>query len=145
MRNSQESPLSILPRTGNESSMSVYSDSLTTVTIIEQVKRIKMAFPSLPAGFYDVLMERVKAKNFTDQRLIDAISHLIDTCRYPLPVIADIVSWDRQVRLYTYREVASMAYPEGNIFDEFKAVEVPGGARRYASVEDIRTYNLKMK
>jgi len=52
------------------------------------------AFPAIPVQFYDILQERLRANHITDTRLIEAVNHVIDTCHFPTPTIADIIDFD---------------------------------------------------
>lgn len=70
------------------------TQQLTTPGLIAGVKRIKQTFPNLPAGFYDILCERLKANEFTDERFEAAVNNVIDNCKYPTPTIADFLSYN---------------------------------------------------
>lgn len=109
------------------------------------MKRLKNAFPQLPQGFYDILSDRIKANGFSDDRLKDAINSLIDNCIYPVPSIANIISFDKRVKLYTYSELVNLINESGAIiWDEFKAIETGSKRRLYASIADIEKFNLKV-
>jgi hypothetical protein len=56
---------------------------------------IHKVYPSLSEGFYDILCDRIKAHNFTDYELTMAVNHVIDTCKYPIPLIAEFISFMR--------------------------------------------------
>lgn len=129
-----------------KSTISVYSGKLTTECIIKQVKKLKAAFPGLPVGFYDVLSERVKGLGFCDQRLIDAVNNCIDTCAYPAPAIANIISWDKRIELHTYHEILELVGKYGvSVWDDYKALKTDGVKKRvFASVVDIERYNLEI-
>lgn len=103
MRLQQQSGSTLPATEGNE--ISIYSGELTPRAVIENVARIKMAFPSLPAGFYDILSERIKENKFCDDRLVDAVAHVIDNCRYPNPSVADFISFDRTLKFKTWHEM----------------------------------------
>lgn len=75
-----------------------YTDNLTTQGIIDNVKRIKLAFPDLPLGFYDILTLRLKEKNFTDMQFEDSINYVIDNCEYPKPTIAQFLKYVRKTK-----------------------------------------------
>ena len=66
---------------------------------------MKKSFPALPADFYDSLSERLKANGFCDERLNDAVNHVIDTCLYPTPTIANIISFDKTIKFKTHDEM----------------------------------------
>lgn len=55
-----------------------------------------------------VLVKVLKANNFTAGRLKDACMHVMETCKYKEPTIADFVQFDRCVKLYTYSECLQM-------------------------------------
>jgi len=116
MQNSQQLLPSIF-----QNSISVYTGELTTQCIIGQVKRLKAAFPNSPASMYDILMERVKANGFTDDRLRAAVDDLIDTFKYPVPSIADIISFDKRVKFHTYKEVCDYM-DKGGVWDDFELI-----------------------
>jgi hypothetical protein len=81
--------------------------------VIDNVKRLKLAFPQLPQGFYDILGEMVKDDGFCDSRLTDAVKNVIKTCVYPTPTIANILSFDKRVKLHTHEEMCDMAIRSG--------------------------------
>lgn len=60
--------------------------------------------PDLPTGYYDILTERLKENQFTDQRLKDAVDNVIDTCTYFKPTIADVIGFDIKKEVYRYSE-----------------------------------------
>jgi hypothetical protein len=126
--------------------ISVYSGELTTKCIIDQVKQVKKAFPSLPTGFYDVLTDRIKELGFSDERLKDAVNNLIDTCVYPVPTIANIISWDKRIKLYNYNQIIDLVDKYGvSVWDNYKSVKISGiTVRTYASLIDIQKYNLQI-
>jgi hypothetical protein len=142
-----------LPRSSQENlqltdqdSISVYNGKLTTKCIAIQVEKLKKAFPMLTAGFYEILTDRIRDLKFSDARLTDSVNNLIDTFTYPHPTVADIISWDKRVKLFTYRQLVDMVNESGpSVWDEYKAIQVPGiKTRVYASILDIEQYNLKL-
>jgi hypothetical protein len=89
-------------------SISVYEGVLTIPCIAENMKAIELSFPQLDPGFYDILTKLIKEDGFTDQRLTDAVKHLIKTCVYPTPTIANILNFDKRMKLNTYNDMVSM-------------------------------------
>jgi len=65
--------------------LSVYSDGITPKGYAKAVNQLKTAFPNLSDGFHDILSDRILAHKFTDQRFMDSVNHVIDTCKYPTP------------------------------------------------------------
>lgn len=54
---------------------------------------IKGIFPTLSDAFYDVLCDRIKEHRFTDNEFTRAVKHVIDTCGYATPRIADFITF----------------------------------------------------
>ena len=109
-----------------ENELSIYKGSLTTPVVIESIARIKKSFPSLPIGFYEVFSERLKANNFTDARLKDAVAHVIDTCPYPTPTISNFISFDKKIKLNSYEEMVKKVNEFGpEIWKTYKPVKFP--------------------
>jgi len=103
----------------------IYDGKLTTECIINEVKKLKNAFPSLPKGFYDVLTDRIKELGFSDARLTDAVNNMIDTCIYPQPTIANLISWDKRIKLYNYQQIVELVNQYGvSVWDHYKAVKI---------------------
>ncbi len=124
--------------------MSIYNDELTGENVIKQVAKIKKAFPALPEGFYDIFIERIKAKCFTDKRLKDAVNHVIDTCIYPTPTIAQYLIFDKTMKMYTYEQIVALNHEYKGIMQNYKATKIPGAYKPlWAHVADIEKYDLK--
>lgn len=124
--------------------ISIYKGELTQKNIVSNVAIIKKSFPSLPTGFYDVLIDRLKANEFSDQRLNDAVNHVIDTCIYPTPTIANFISFDKKIKTYTYNQVIDML-DEGDdkAFDHYKPVKFNNlPALVWVHINDIAQYKL---
>lgn len=75
---------------------------------MEQMARLRKAFPQLPAGFFEILLDRVEGTGFTDKRLTDAVNNLIDNFNYPNPTIANIIGFDKRVKLLTYSQLCDI-------------------------------------
>lgn len=91
--------------------------------MIKQIHRAKCTFPANPPEFWDILMDRLIEKGFTNERLRDAVNYVIDTCQYPTPTAANFLSYDRLEKLYTYNEVCDMVTRNGyNMEKDFEKV-----------------------
>lgn len=135
---------SINPTLNNES-VSIYKDSLTQEHLTKEIVRLKKSFPQLPIEFYDILLDRLKANGFTNQRLTDAMNNLIDHFTYPMPTIANIISFDKRVKLYNYYEIIEMVIQNGiKVWDNFKPVKSNSKQRLYAEMKDIIQYKLEL-
>lgn len=90
----------------NKAEVSLYGEGVVTPKILANCfVALKKAFPKLPDGWYDILEKLLDTEKFTDQRLIDATANLIKTCVYPEPTIANILGYDKKMKLWTYDEI----------------------------------------
>jgi hypothetical protein len=119
------SPLSLIEKDGKQY-MSIYEGELTQAEMAKCMARLKIAFPSLPKEFYRLLGNRMKEKGFTDDKMRDAINYVIDNCKYPIPTISEILSYDRVAKLYSYNEVSNMVMRGQASFDDFEKREIGG-------------------
>lgn len=110
--------------------VSLYSGGLTQGEFARCMARLKVAFPSLPKDFYMLLGERMKEKWFSDDKMKDAINYVIDNCRYPIPSIAEFLSYDKVVKIYTYQEAAELVTKGKASFDQFDKKEIDGQVYR---------------
>lgn len=135
-----------LIKNGNVYEMSIFKGNLTNQTIIECTRKIKIAFPNLSVQFYDILFERIKDKQFNDERLIAAVNHVIDTCTYPNPAVAQFLSFDKHIELLDYTEYCNFSTENGNKGNRFyRAVKIEGYNRpMYAKIQDIEKYKLNL-
>lgn len=128
--------------------LSVYQSGKVTPEILTMcIAEIKKAFPKLSLGWYDVLEQMLDDEGFSDQRLIDATKILIKTCQYPEPTIANIIGYDRMIKVYLYDELLTIAKDyspnERGIFLRcFDTIDFYGELR-WAKKEDITRFNLK--
>jgi len=107
------------------------------------VVTIKKAFPALPIGFYDVFMDMVSENKFTDTRLRDAVKHVICNCQYPQPTIANFISFDKRVKVYTYAQYCKLC-DEGD-GKNYQPVAIGNNTRpAWAHINDINKYNLQL-
>lgn len=125
-----------------ESRISIYSGTLTTPVVIKNIAKIKKSFPSLPIGFYEVFAERLKANGFCNDRLNDAVNHVIENCVYPTPTIAQFLTWDRRIEVFTYEQMLKK-WDEG-YGDSYNPIQFPDREKPvWIHVNDIKMYNLK--
>lgn len=109
--------------------LSLYSGELTPEVVTDSMAEIKASFPNLPVEFFIMLSRRVKDKGFSDERLKDAVRHVIDTCVYPSPTIAQFISFDRSIRLYTYHDILEKINNSGGdkkLWDYYETKKVNG-------------------
>lgn len=73
------------------------------------IVRIKDSFPKLGNGWYRQLEHFLDSENFTDQRLNDAVENLIKTSVYPEPTIANILGYDKKIKIFTWDELGKIS------------------------------------
>lgn len=105
------------------------------------VARIRAAFPDLDRGFYQLLKERIREKGFSDQRLTDAVNHVIDTCPYPTPTLANFLSFDKRVKLITYQELCTLIGKGEATMDAYERMRINGKVF-FVRKDEKRLYNL---
>jgi hypothetical protein len=93
----------------NGYSTSLYKDSTASDDDIKNaIAKLLCAFPmgnkEDEARFFAILASRIKANAMSKKRLDDAVNNLIDNYKYPTIKIADVIGYDKRVRLYTYQE-----------------------------------------
>lgn len=126
-------------------SISAYNDNSTTQGLINGITRIKKAFPSLPIEFYEILKERIQSKGFTDIRFMDAVNNVIDSCVYPHPTIAQFISWDKRIPMFTYDQVlkkfneSELGAKFWDYYKQFNHYDKPV----WIHVNDIEKYNIE--
>lgn len=142
MEKSNKSLTNILVKVEDGFELSAYNGELTEDCIAEQTVKIASAFPSLDAGFYDILFAQVKEMNFSDKKLVDSVNHVIRNCEYPTPTIAKFLSYDKKIKLFDYTQFVNV---EQHLKPLYKAVRIGGLTKQmYALKTDIETYNLEL-
>lgn len=109
----------------SEKTLSIYKGELTGKNILDQTRRLKSAFPNAEPGFFDLVIERVKEKGFTDERLKDAVNHIIDNFRYPQPMVSDVISFDKRVKLHSYSDMM-VNVDKGHRFEDYEVRDFDG-------------------
>jgi hypothetical protein len=134
----------LLPRISQATGeLSLYRGDLTPQAVISSVAKIKQAFPGLPAGFYEVFAERIKENGFCDARLRDAVACVIDNCIYPMPTIAQFISFDRRVKYHTYEEMLKITNENEDAWKNYQAVNIGLPKKVWFHVNDIAKYKIK--
>lgn len=125
--------------------MSVYKGDLTTQFVIESSAKLMKSFPALPKEFFEIFGDRIKDNEFNDSRLNDAVNYVIDNCVYPTPTIAQFISFDRNVKLYSYDDMIKKTNENKKAFEIYKSVKVKNLPKpMWASINDIQKYNLEL-
>jgi hypothetical protein len=131
----------LLKESTGELEISIYRGDLTPKCIAQEVKKIQAAFPSLEPLWFNLLSERIIANNFSDQRLKDAIGYLLDNFRYPSPSIADIISFDKRVKLLTYGQLLIENDKTGRAFKDYECID-RNGKKYWINKAEKEMHNL---
>lgn len=126
--------------------VSIYKGDLTLDVVVEQNLRIRKAFPQLTSDWFDMLQERLKANNFTNKRLIDAVDHVIDTWTntFTQPHIGHFISFDKKIKTLNDMEMQQLMNKEGqSIYRYYELVKI-GEKIVYAHKNDVKEYNLEI-
>ncbi len=136
-----ESSQELLQKLDNEGTLTVYHGTLKQETVAKGVAKIKAAFPTLSPEFYLLFISRVKDKGFTDERLTDAVNHVIDNCQYPTPTLANFLSFDKRIKVISYDELCDLVGSQKASFNSYSAIII-NEKRFYVRNSDKELYNL---
>lgn len=127
----------------NAGEISLYSgEKASPRTIATELAKLKTAFPQLENQFISVLSERISANGFTDARLIDAVSNLIDNFKYPRPSIADVIGFDCRIRIFSYSEYANEVLSKRAADTDFVQHWIDGKLY-FVKLAECERYNFK--
>jgi hypothetical protein len=96
----------------------------------EAIKLLRGAFPKMGDDFFRLLYKRIGDNEFSARRVGDAVNHVIDNFRYKELNVADIISFDKRVKLYNYHEKCTEVGKGAN-WDDFEPIRVPGRDKPY--------------
>lgn len=102
------------------------SGRLTELGIARVTAYVRASFPSLGRDFPAMLVEAMIRNQFSDERAIDAVNHVIDNCEYPEPTIARFISYDRKVRLYSHSDVCNAVSEQKAVWSDFEFTTIEG-------------------
>ena len=121
--------------------ISVYSGNLSGETLTQSTIKIVSAFPQMKPEAIKVLHERFKEKGFSDKRVIDSVNNVIDTCRYPTPMIADFLGYDKSIEFLDHS-----GYLNLQDFERPYYIGVDIGLSKpvFARKSDVEMYNLML-
>jgi hypothetical protein len=124
--------------------LSIYTGSLTLDVFLRQLDRLRKVFKGLDNNWADVLRERLKANQFTDERLIDAVDNLFDKFKFGhTPNIAEIIDFDKTIEVITYRKMLELLREDDKVFDRYTVVDIEGQPK-YVLREYQKQHNLKL-
>lgn len=74
--------------------------------------------------FFDLLVEMIIDEGITERQLIDSIKHVLKTFHYKELTIANILSFDKRIKLYTYSEVCALVTSGKFQMSDFQIKEI---------------------
>ena len=105
--------------------VSLYKDEIATVDDVKvALAKLASAF-KLEKPFLSMLAEALIRNSFTRKRLSDAVNSLIDAHTYPSFTIADVIRFDKKMKLYSHADVCNLI-PSGYTFEDFEHVWING-------------------
>lgn len=117
----------ILKGDSGEKSISLYNGvEASPQEVAIAMSRLKTGFPKMENAFFNLLAERVIGNGFSENRLKDAINEVLDNFRYKELTIADIIKFDKRVKLYSYNEVCALVSKGTASFSDFETREING-------------------
>jgi hypothetical protein len=129
----------------NDNSISIYQGTLSKIVLASCIKNIRSAFPELPAQWYDVFTDRIKALKFNDDRLINSVNNVIDTYTYKNPPVALFISFDTRIKFFSYSEAIDILTANRYNPNFLKPCKIPGHNKpKWCYQEDIEKYNIEL-
>jgi hypothetical protein len=123
--------------------MSIYKGNLTPECLAQEVEKIQASFPALSGTFFNLLTERIVVNKFNDERLKAAVGYLLDNFKYPTPSIADIISFDKKIKLFSYTDVLE-SLDKGKVWTDY--IKVTRGSKMfYIKKTDQEQFNIPTK
>ena len=122
-----------------------YTDPLTKTGLAGVLAHVARAFPAMSKEALDILRERFIENNFTDQRAMDAVNHVIDSYQGygACPNIANFIAYDKRIITYSHHELTVQVANHQLRWDDFEPIDVLEELPRWARKEDIRNHRLK--
>jgi len=106
-------------------------ETATSEETKSEIRKLAAAFPDITNDFIILLAERITENKFTKERVRQAVNHVIDTNPYKRPSIADIISFDKKIKLLTWEQVAEKCSPGNSAFDNHVRIMIEGQPRYY--------------
>jgi len=111
-------------KASNSYVISIYNDEIADETFAaEMLRKLLGCFPDVREALFKPLLDRVIANKFTRKRIEDAVNNVIDTHKYKTFTIADVISYDKYIPIYSYVDICNIAYDSGrDVRDNFKEI-----------------------
>lgn len=83
-----------------------------------------------------ILVEALNNNHFTNQRFRDAVRNVVETFKFQKPTIADFVSYDDIIRLYSWHEKNKLVQ-NGAPHEDFFCVGLLSNIAHYVRISDV--------
>ena len=109
----------------------------------EGIKQLRAAFPKIEDSWFDLLTTKMKEKKFTQKQFNDAIDNVISTCKYPTPQIANIINYQKGVRIISRERFLRETKDESKEFRSYFVGINVNGELFYANKHELERLDVK--
>jgi len=123
--------------------LSLYKKSeITQEVAIKNIAKLKIVFSDLTQDFYTLLITEMRKRGFSNERFNDATDHVIGTCIYPKPTIAQFLSFNHIIETLTYRQIMKRNDTDRGIMNLYTSADIDGNML-FVRNEDFKKLRLK--
>jgi hypothetical protein len=95
--------------------VSIYQPNKPTQDVLAwALKTLQACYPDTNAMVFEIILERLKSNEWGNDKIKDAINHLIETHVYKTINPANILTFDRKRKLYSYNQMIDMVNKYGS-------------------------------
>lgn len=106
-------------------SVSKYAEQpLTKQGKAEVIVNLHSAYPDMQKSYVNMVIRMFEINGFSDQRALDSVIHVISTCQYKLPTIANFISFNQECRLYSWHQMTNMVAKHEAVWSDYTMVKV---------------------
>ncbi|MCP5063617.1 MAG: hypothetical protein GY936_14315 [Ignavibacteriae bacterium] len=113
-------------------------------TFREGKQLLMMTYKNLDESTLTILLDRMKAKGFTNQRFLDSVNWAIENHKFPDIKPAHILAHDKVLNLRTYKQVNEESKGFGqSIWEYYKTVDIDGTCY-YVAEAELKRYGTDL-
>lgn len=121
---------------GNFTALSLYTDEpFCPKACFKELATLTELF-GISKEYVCILIEALNNNHFTNQRFKDAVRNVVETFKFQKPTIADFVSYDDFIRLYSWQEKNKLTQ-NGASNDDFFLVGLLSNIAHYVRISDV--------
>ena len=108
--------------------ISIYKENNPTAEVLAwSVKTLRACYPDTDAVVFDILLERFKANGWGNDKIKDAVNNLIEKHVYKTINPANILTFDRKKKLYSYNQMIELVNKYGaTIWENYSKENING-------------------